>query len=523
MPLSRLKLRLLVSSLLAVSFLGALDNTIVSTALATVAGRLGALEHMGWIVVGYTLASTVLLPVLGKLGDIVGPRAVFLVSLIVFVLASVACGFATSMGWLIASRGVQGMSSAGLQLMPQTIIAHTTTPRERPKYLALIGAAFPVAILIGPVLGGLITDFWGWQWVFWVNAPVGIAAFVLAAIAVPHVEGQPTGRFDLAGAALLAVTLVSLVLGVTWVGDAALGGAATALFATAAAAAAVFVVVELRAEHPLVPFRLFADRTMAAGMAVSAVVGIGLFSITAYLPTYFQLAYRVSVTVSGVVPIATVFGMLVGNLASGWLASRTGRYRVFPVLGTAIGAAGLTVMAFLPAFLPLWVPTAVMAVVGLGTGCFMSLIVAVVQSAAPRRETGTVTATVNLVRQVGATVTTALIGGVIAAGVAALLPASLNPRTLTPSAVHALQPQLQLQVAGIYHDVFAPVFAGLAITYAVGLVASLLLPPGRLSDEATTPPASADLDPAVATASAVGGIGTPTSPTRTIRPEGETP
>jgi MFS family permease len=175
MTLSPVRLRILVISLLTVSFLGALDHTVVSTSLATIAGDLGALEHMSWVVVGYTVASTVLLPVLGKLGDRLGPRAVFLTSLVLFLLASLACGFAPTMEWLVVARVVQGMSSAGLQLMSQTIIAQVTTPRERPKYLALIGAAFPIAILIGPVLGGLITDFWGWHWVFWINVPVGAA------------------------------------------------------------------------------------------------------------------------------------------------------------------------------------------------------------------------------------------------------------------------------------------------------------------------------------------------------------
>jgi EmrB/QacA subfamily drug resistance transporter len=480
MPLSPLRFRLLVASLLTVSFLGALDNTVVTTALASVAGQLGALEHMGWIVVGYTLASTVLLPVLGRLGDRVGPRAVFLVSLVVFILASVACGFARDFAWLIAARVVQGMSSAGLQLMSQTIIARTTTPRQRPRYMAIIGAAFPVAILIGPVLGGVITDYWGWQWVFWVNVPVGLVALVFAIVAVPHLERGAAARFDVAGAASLTVGLVALVLAVTWLGTR--GPGSVLAFTVSVIAFVVFFVAELRSAQPIVPLRLFADRTIAAGTVVSAIVGIGLFSITAYLPTYFQMAYRTSATVSGLVPIATVFGMLVSNLATGWLASRTGRYRVFTIVGTLLGAAGLAVMAGLPLGLPLWVPMAVMAVVGLGTGAFMSLIVAVVQSAAPARDTGTITATVNLVRQVGSTVATAIIGALIGFGVAALLPTGLDAATLTPAVVHRASPFLQQRIAEIYHGVFAPIFAGLAVAYAIGVVAAALLPDGRLSD-----------------------------------------
>jgi MFS family permease len=195
------------------------------------------------------------------------------------------------------------------------------------------------------------------------------------------------------------------------------------------------------------------------------------------------MAYQTTATVSGLVPIATVFGMLISNLLTGWLASRTGRYRVFPILGTSLGAAGLFVMAALPAGLPLWAPMIVMGVVGMGTGAFMSLIVAVVQGAAPASQTGTITATINLVRQVGSTVATAIIGGVIGFGVAALLPAGLDASTLTPQLVHAAAPEVQASVAQAYGSVFTPVFIALAATYAVGIAAALLLPHGRLSDE----------------------------------------
>jgi EmrB/QacA subfamily drug resistance transporter len=482
MPLSTARFRALLIALLSVSFLGALDNTVVATSLATVAGQLGALEHMSWIVVGYTLASTVLIPVISRLGDQFGPRVVFLVSLAVFVGASLACGFAESIEWLITARVVQGMSSAGLQLMSQTIVARTTTPRQRPKYMAIVGAAFPVAILIGPVLGGLITDYWGWPWVFWVNVPVGTVALVLAAIAVPPLTGGGRARLDLVGALTMTVGLAALVIAVTWIGDPGLRLAAVAAGAVAVAAFLVFVSAELRAAVPIVPLRLFANRTISTGTVISAIVGIGLFSITAYLPTYFQMAYRTTATVSGLVPIATVFGMLVSNLGSGWLVSRTGHYRVFPLIGTALGAAGLGVMAVLPVGLPLWVPMVVMAVVGLGTGAFMSLIVAVVQNAAPEHEIGAVTGVVNLVRQIGSTVTTAIIGGLIGFGVALALPTGLDAATLTPAVVHAAGPALQQRIADVYRDVFAPIFAGLAVTYLLGVVASTLLPPGRLAD-----------------------------------------
>ncbi|WP_285136518.1 MDR family MFS transporter [Microbacterium sp. lyk4-40-TSB-66] len=487
MTLSPARVRVLVAALLTVSFLGALDHTVVSTSLATIAGDLGALEHMSWIMVGYTLAATVMLPVLGKLGDVVGPRRVFLVSLVLFLVASLACGFAPDLGWLIAARVLQGLGSAGLQLMSQTIIARVTSPRQRPRYMAIIGTAFPVAIVVGPVVGGLITDFWGWSWVFWINIPVGLAALVLALVAVPRLPGGAHPRFDVLGSVVFTGTLVALVLAVTWIGDDALRPAAIVCAGAAVIGILTLVAVERRAVEPILPPRILRDRTILACLGLSLIIGAGLFAIVAYVPTYIQMAYRTTATVSGLVPIATVLGMLVSNLLTGWLVSRSGRYRLYPVVGTALGAAGLATMASLPAGLPLWVPAVVMATVGIGTGSFMNLIFAVVQSAASRSDLGAVTATTNLVRQVGSALGTAVIGGVVGFGVAAALPAGVDADTLTPAAVRAASEALQDEVAVIYHDVFAPVFFGLAVVYACGVVIALLLPGGRLSDEAPAP------------------------------------
>ncbi|HEY8590489.1 MAG TPA: MFS transporter [Naasia sp.] len=489
MTLAPARLRLLVASLLTVSFLGALDHTVVSTSLASIAGSLGALEQMGWVVVSYTLAATVLLPILGKLGDLLGPRRVFLVSLALFLLASLACGFAQDMTQLILARVVQGVSSAGLQLMSQTIVATVTSPRERPRLLSIVGAAFPVAILVGPLLGGIITDSLGWQWVFWLNIPFGVAALVFALIAIPRLPSTGLRGFDVPGAITFPLALIALVLAVTWAGDPELRFATLVTAILAAVGFAVFFALEARATEPIVHLGLFRNRTVAAGVALSAIIGIGLFSVVSYIPTYIQMAYRTNATVSGLVPIATVFGMLVSSLATGWLASRSGHYRVFTIVGTALASAGLLAMALLPPGLPLGVPMVAMAVVGIGTGSFMSLIVAVVQSSVPKTATGSVTALTNLVRQMGSTVGTAVIGGVIGVGVAAALPPALDAATLTPQVAQQAGPALQGEIAGIYASVMSPVFLALAAVYAVGIVAAVMLPAGRLSDETAGAPA----------------------------------
>ena len=216
MPLSPWRLRLLIVSLLTVSFLGALDHTVVATSLATITGELGAVEQMSWVIVSYTLASTVLLPVLGKLADLVGARLVFLSSLALFIVASLFCGFAQDITQLALARVAQGIGSAGLHLMPQTIVGEVTSPRERPQVMSWIGAAFPIAILVGPLAGGLITDAWGWRWIFWINIPVGLIALALAVVAVPHIAGRSGRRFDIAGAVVLGVTVTAFVLAASW-------------------------------------------------------------------------------------------------------------------------------------------------------------------------------------------------------------------------------------------------------------------------------------------------------------------
>jgi MFS family permease len=336
----------------------------------------------------------------------------------------------------------------------------------------------------------LITDNWGWPWVFWINIPIGIVAFALAAIAIPRGHKTEATGFDFGGTWSLTTALVALVLGVSWVGDEATTIAAVVAFGITAIACAAFFWIELRVDEPLVPLHQFRDRTFAAGVALSAIIGIAIFSVTAYLPTYIQMAYQTSATVSGLIPIATVMGMLASNLTTGFLASRTGRYRRYHIAGTVLGTAGMTVMALLPSGGPLWVPMVVMFVVGLGAGSFMSLVVAVVQSAVPHGEIGSATATVNLVRQISSTVATAAIGVVIAVGVTDGLPSGLNSSTLTPQVVHELSPKIQAEIAALYGSVFVPVFAALAITFAIGIVTALLLPAGRLSDEPVTVPNS---------------------------------
>lgn len=420
---------------------------------------------------------------MGKLGDVIGTRRLFLATLLVFIAASFACGLAHDITQLVIARVVQGMGSAGIQIMGQTIIGHVASPRERPRYLSLVAASFPVAIVVGPVLGGLITDLWGWPWVFWINVPVGLIALALAAVAIPPIP--PPGRrarFDFAGAVTLAVALIAIVLVADDIGRGPATWTVFALSIVAVLTFAAFFAIELRVTEPIVPIRAFSDRTIVASVALSAVIGAGLFSVVAYLPTYFQMAYHTTATVSGLVPIATSVGIFASNLTVGWFASRAGQYWIFPLVGTSSAAIGLLLMSLLPAGLPLAVPMLVMGLVGFCTGCFMSLIIAIVQSAVGRDGIGAITATAHLARRVGSTVGTATIGGFIGFRIAAQLPESMSAATLTPHIVRVSPRAVQAEVAMLYRDLFGPIFLALSGVYALGIVAAVILPAGRLSD-----------------------------------------
>ena len=483
------RLRLAVIALMVVSFMGAVEHTIVATSLATIAGELGALEQMSWVVVSYTLASTVLIPILGKLGDVVGARRVFIVSLVAFLVASAVCGFADDIFHLLLARLVQGAASAGINLMSQTIIGEITTPRQRPHYLSLVGATFPVAILIGPALGGLITDTWGWRWVFWINVPIGLVALTLVLIAIPVLPGRRSGSFDIIGSLLIGGCIVASVFVATWLGA---GDPSLVLqICTTTVLAVILLVLFLRVEHravsPLVPLSHFSNRTFTISIVLGLIIGIGLFSVVSFVPTFVQMVYGTSATISGVVPIAMVFGMLIASLVTGWLASRTGRYRLFPVIGSLLSVVGLTAMALLPVGTPIWAAVVAMGVVGLGTGAFMNIILATAQSAVPREEVGAATATSNLVRQIGSSVGTAVVGSLIGAGIAASLPASIDPARLTPQIVHASTEAVKSQVAHAFVDVMAPIFLALAALNLIGFFCALLLPTEPFADDDRSP------------------------------------
>ncbi|GAA4040778.1 MFS transporter [Nonomuraea soli] len=401
MSISRVLPGLLLAMLLA-----ALDQTLMTPALPAIARDLGGLEQMPAVVTAYLVTATVVMPLYGKLGDALGRKPVMLAAIALFVTGAVLCALAATMPQLIAFRVIQGLGGGGLMVGSQAIIGELVSPRERGRYLGLIGAAYAVAIVAGPLIGGLVVDRASWRWIFAIHPPLGLIAFVLLALTLRLPRPSHRARIDYAGAAALAVAVVGVVmLGQTrepaWLG-------------VAVAGAALWTVTALRARDPVLPLRLFRDRGFAVPVTISFLIGFALFGTLTYLPAYLQITEGASATGGGLIVTALMAGVLVTTVLSGRLITRTGRYRPYPIAGTALAASGLAALAVLdpgPVALVLAMP-----VIGLGVGLVMQVMVLITQNGASRDDLGVATASVTFLRQIGASAGVAVAGAVVTGG-----------------------------------------------------------------------------------------------------------
>jgi len=442
--------------------LAALDQTIVATALPSVAGDLNGLEHLSWVVTAYVLASTVGLPVYGKLGDLYGRKKIFLAAIVVFLLGSVLCGIAQDMGQLIAFRALQGLGGGGLFIGAQAIIADLVPPRERGRYMGVIGAAFGLASVSGPLLGGFLTDWASWRWVFYINLPLGLAsvAFVQAFLHLPPVE-RARPRLDLLGTLLLAAASTAAVLLTSWAGTTHAWGSPQILGLGAACVVlgVLFVLAERRAQEPIIPLHLFRDRNFVVPTAAAVCVGVLMFATISYLPTYLQMVERASATRSGLMMIPITVGMLCGTIGTGQIIARSGRYKIFPVLGSVVMALGLVLLSRIDEATPYRWTALGMVVMGFGIGCLMQNLVLIVQNAVPRQEVGAATSSSNYFRQIGASFGIAVFGSVFVDRLAReLAAAGPGGAGLPAEQVNALSPQLLASLPGPVQDAVAQAF-----------------------------------------------------------------
>ena len=413
-------------------FLAMLDGLIVGTALPTIVGELGGLDQLAWVVTAYMLAAAVTTPLWGKLGDMVGRKATYMSSIVLFLAGSAFSGMADDMTRLIAFRAVQGLGAGGLMVGAMAIIGVILPPRESGKAQSMVGVMMPVAFIGGPLLGGFLTDQLDWRWTFYVNIPVGAVALALVAWKIRLKSERVRARVDVLG----AVTLTSAILAVTLV--AAWGGSTygwlspqiLALGAVAVAALVLFVRTERRAAEPIIPPRLFADRNFTVAQVLTFLAGAVMMGVANYLPQYMQFVKGASSTASGMLLLPLLFGMLIAQLGTGRIVVRTGRYRVYPIVGGALMTVGSLALLVLTAQTPTWVASGLSAFVGAGIGFATQATMLITMNSADPRDMGAASGTMALLRTVGGSL------GVSAMG--AMFAAELTTGRLTPGEVAGL-------------------------------------------------------------------------------------
>lgn len=496
--LTKKRIWIIFSALIAGMLLSSLDQTIVSTAMPTIVGQLGGVEKQMWVTTAYLLAMTIVMPIYGKLGDVIGRRKLFLIAIGIFTLGSIGCAFAGSFFWFVVMRAVQGLGGGGLMILSQAIIADIVPASERGKYMGPMGAIFGISAVAGPLLGGYFVDHLTWQWAFYINIPVGIAAFVVVYFALTLPSRKAEKKIDILGIVLLSAMTTCLVFFTEFAGDKSHGwsAAVTWLWAVGAVVgAAIFVLVESRAEDPVIPLSLFHNPIFVNTAAIGLSMGIAMFAAVGFMPTFLQMASGTSAAQSGLLMIPMMVGVMGTSIASGVAVSKTGNYKVYPIIGIIIAIIALVAMTTLTADTPIWLICTYLFIFGVGLGFVQQIIVLVAQNAVPSQQVGTATSTNNYFREVGATLGTAVFGTIFATRLTQNLTevfadAGLDTNqtaqatsTIDPATLNSLPEPIRDGVVSSYADALAPVFWYVLPFLVIALVLAFFLKQIPLSSE----------------------------------------
>ena len=477
--------------------LAALDQTIVATALPTIVADLGGAGHQSWVVTSYLLASTITTALVGRLGDLFGRKTIFQAAVMFFVAGSVLCGLSHSMAMLVGARALQGIGGGAITVTATALIGEVIPLRDRGRYQGALGAVFGVTTVIGPLLGGYFTDHLTWRWAFWVNVPVSIVVFFVAAAAIPSLATRGKAVIDYAGILFVGLGATGLTLATSWGGTTYPWSSPTiiGLFAASAASLGIFVWVESRSSGPesapILPTRLFANPVFTVCCVLSFVVGFAMLGALTFLPTYMQFVDGVSATTSGLRTLPMVAGMLSTSIGSGVLVGRTGRYKIFPVAGTAVMALAFFLMSRMDPSTSALLQSVYLFILGAGIGSCMQVLVLIVQNTSSFEDLGVATSGVTFFRTIGSSFGAAIFGSLFTnflhSRIGAALAASGAPAAAanSPEALHRLPRAVAAPIVSAYAASLTQVFLWAVPVALVGFILALFLREVPLRDIGT--------------------------------------